>query len=166
MAKVILICGKICCGKSTHASRLRDEMKAVVLSVDEIMLALFGRDAGERHDEYARNTREYLLEKSVEIVRCGINVILDWGFWTRRDREDAKDFFKRRGVTCETHYIVVDDGTWKAWIAQRNEAALADKTAAYPVDEGLLEKFTRLFEPPVKDEIDIWIPQQVDARLE
>ncbi len=52
MAKVFLICGKICCGKSTYAKRLQAENNAVLLSVDEIMLAVFGLYAGEKHDEY------------------------------------------------------------------------------------------------------------------
>lgn len=42
MAKVILICGKICSGKSTYAEQLRVQNNAVVLSTDEITLALFG----------------------------------------------------------------------------------------------------------------------------
>lgn len=41
-AKVILICGKRCSGKSTYAERLRDKNNAVILSVDEIMLGVFG----------------------------------------------------------------------------------------------------------------------------
>ena len=43
MAKVILICGKICSGKSTYAQQLRRENRAVVLSIDEVMLAFFGQ---------------------------------------------------------------------------------------------------------------------------
>lgn len=52
MAKVILLCGKIDCGKTTYAYRLIKDSCAVLLSIDEIMLALYGQDAGEKHDEY------------------------------------------------------------------------------------------------------------------
>ena len=37
MSKVILICGKICSGKSTYAEWLRVQNNAVLLSIDEIM---------------------------------------------------------------------------------------------------------------------------------
>ena len=47
MAKVILTCGKLGCGKTTYAKRLCAERGAVLLSADELMLALFGQDAGE-----------------------------------------------------------------------------------------------------------------------
>ena len=50
MAKVIMTCGKICCGKSTYAETVCREKQAVLLSVDELMLTLFGQDAGDAHD--------------------------------------------------------------------------------------------------------------------
>ncbi len=82
MAKVILICGRICCGKSTYAQRLRLGRKgAAVLSIDEIMLAMFGQHVGEKHDYYGERTENYLLKKSLELLESGIDVILDWGFW-------------------------------------------------------------------------------------
>ncbi len=86
MPKAILICGKICSGKTTYAAALREASKAVLLSVDEIMLELFGLYAGDRHDEYAEKIQKYLFNKSVEIIESGSNVILDWGFWTKQKR--------------------------------------------------------------------------------
>ena len=53
MAKVILLCGKLCCGKTTYAEHLRAQNKAVLLSIDEVMLTIFGQYTGDRHDEYA-----------------------------------------------------------------------------------------------------------------
>ncbi|MDE6745031.1 MAG: ATP-binding protein, partial [Oscillospiraceae bacterium] len=58
-AKVILICGKICSGKSFYAERLRKEHGAVMLSVDEITLSLFGQHIGEKHDEICERTQKY-----------------------------------------------------------------------------------------------------------
>lgn len=75
MAKVFMMCGKICSGKSTYARKLSKEHNAVILSVDEIILALFGQDAGDKHDEYVARTEEYLYRKSVGIIESGINVI-------------------------------------------------------------------------------------------
>ncbi len=36
MAKIFLICGKICSGKSTYAEQMRIQNHAALLSVDEI----------------------------------------------------------------------------------------------------------------------------------
>ena len=56
MAKVILICGKICSGKTTYAKSLIKEKSAVLLSVDEITIILFGPNGGKGHDVAAKKT--------------------------------------------------------------------------------------------------------------
>ncbi|MBR4223349.1 MAG: ATP-binding protein [Oscillospiraceae bacterium] len=160
MAKVYIMCGKICSGKSTYSRKLRDEHRAVILSVDEITLALFGQDAGDKLDYYVERTEEYLYAKSLEIVSTGIDVVLDWGFWKRSEREYARDFYSRNGIVCEFHYIDIDPDEWRRRIAVRNEAVLDHKSDAYYVDDGLAAKFEAIFEKPDRDEIDVW----VDAR--
>ena len=156
MAKVILICGKLCSGKSTYAEKLRAESPAVLLSIDEIMLALFGLYAGEKHDEYAERTKQLLYEKSVEIVEAGMDVILDWGFWRRDERAAAKAFYGLRNIPCELRYLDVCDDVWKERIEKRNLAISAGRVIAYPVDEHLAAKFASRFEAPDKQEIDVW----------
>lgn len=157
MAKVILICGKICSGKSTYAERLRIENKAVLLSVDEIMLALFGLYAGNKHDEYTEKIQSYLFEKSVDIIQSGINVILDWGFWSGSRRSAAKEFYTARDIESEFHYIDISDEVWKERITHRNKLASKEEYKAYIIDDNLVAKFEGLFEPPLEDEIDVWV---------
>lgn len=115
MAKVILICGKICCGKTTYSQKLCSENNAVLLSVDEITLALFGQHCGDKHDEYVERTEKYLLSKSLELIQMDINVVLDWGFWTKAERESVKEFYKSRNIECEFHYIDISDETWNEY---------------------------------------------------
>lgn len=157
MAKVILICGKICSGKSTYSEQIRAKNNAVLLSVDEVMLALFEQNVGDKHDEYAKNTQNFLFKKSVELIKAGVNVILDWGFWRRTDRDFAKDFYQSRDIECEMHYIDISDEEWKKRLEKRNQSVLAGETSAYFVDENLAKKFESIFEMPQKDEIDVWV---------
>lgn len=157
MAKVILICGKICSGKSTYAEQLRVEHNEVLLSIDEIMLALFGFYVGDKHDEYVEKLEKYLFDKSVQIIESGINVILDWGFWTKDERNYAKEFYSSRKIKHEFHYIDVSDKTWKTRLDKRNSAIAAGEMLAYPVDGNLAAKFGAIFEMPNKDEIDVWV---------
>lgn len=156
MAKVILICGKICCGKSTYAEKLRNRYNAAVLSVDEIMLAIFGQYVGEKHDEYCENLQKYLFDKSLKLIETGINVILDWGFWQRDEREYAKKFYKERNIECEFHYIDVRDSVWRERLKKRNEATCHGENTDYYIDENLAKKFNSLFEIPEENEIDVW----------
>lgn len=159
MAKVYLICGKICCGKSTYAKQLQADNRAVILSVDEIMLAIFGLYAGEKHDEYAERVRNYLFEKSLEFIKADVNVIFDWGFWTNAGRYEAKEFYKNRNIECELHYIDIGNDIWKARINQRNRSVHAGETIAYIVDDNLARKFETIFEQPAQEEIDVWVDE-------
>ena len=155
MAKAILICGKVSSGKTTYAGKLLKENYTVLLSVDEITLALFGQHAGEKHDDYVERTQNYLFEKSLRLIKNGISVILDWGFWTREGRKAARAYFEERGAQSELHYVSVTDEVWRGNIERRNELVLRGKTGAYFVDEGLLKKLESRFEEPVSGEAEI-----------
>ena len=154
-----MICGKICCGKSTYAKALAQKNRAVVLSVDEIMLNMFGQHCGDMHDEYAERTKKYLFSKSLELLNCGVDVIVDWGPWTKEGRNAVKAFYAARNIAVETHYISVSDAEWQARLKKRNAAVSAGETLDYYVDEGLAEKFSSLFEEPTPDEIDVWVEE-------
>ena len=155
MAKVFLICGKICCGKTTYANKICAENNAVLLSVDEITLALFGQYCGDKHDKYVERTEKYLLNKSLELIENNINVVLDWGFWTKAERGSAKEFYKSRNIESELHYIDISDETWKSRLHKRNNAVLSNETSAYYVDDNLAAKFNSIFEVPSEKEIDV-----------
>ncbi len=155
MAKVILICGKICSGKSTYAEQLRIQNNAVLLSTDEITLALFGQHCGDNHDDYVERTQNYLFNKSLELIEVGINVVLDWGFWLKEERDYSREFYNSRNITCEFHYIDISEETWKARLKKRNSEVLAEMTSAYYIDDNLAEKFASIFEVPNADEINV-----------
>lgn len=157
MAKVFMICGKLCSGKSTYAAGLRDTYGAVILSVDQIMLALFGQHAGDKHDDYVKSTKKYLLDKSLEILQAGADVVLDWGFWTKEERRQTGEFFSSRNVEYEFHYIDVSPGEWRRRLDKRNREIAAGKNDAYYVDENLAAKFDSLFEQPERAEMDVWV---------
>ena len=126
-----------------------------MLSTDEITLALFGQHCGNNHDEYVERTQNYLFNKSLELIEVGINVILDWGFWMKEERDYAREFYNNRNIECEFHYIDISDETWKIRLKKRNNEILAKETSAYYIDDNLAEKFASIFEVPNEDEIDV-----------
>lgn len=157
MAKVIAICGKICCGKSYYAKSLTEKEQAVILSCDELTKDLFDNNLGDKHDEMALRIWAYFQKKSVELVNVGCTVILDWGFWSRKNRKSLSEFYQEQNIPCEWHYIDVDEETWKRNIAERNQRVLDGKGGSdYFLDEGLMEKLQSLWEEPAKEEIDVW----------
>ena len=157
MAKAILICGKICSGKTEYAKSLIKNNPAVLLSADEITLAIFGTDTGAEHDSIVEKTQKYLYQKSVEIINSGTDVILDWGFWTREERREASTFFKARGIDFEWHYLDVSEELLRANLIKRNLEIETGQITFYYFENALAERFWDMFEPPAKAEIDVWI---------
>ncbi|MDO4862927.1 MAG: ATP-binding protein [Ruminococcus sp.] len=157
MAKVIMLCGRLCSGKSTYAERLRGELGAVVLSVDELMIALLGRETGDMHDEYVRRAKSYLFGKAADIAGAGADVVLDQGFWSRSERNEARAFFASRGVDRELRYLRISDDEWARRIDKRNAEVAAGRSDAYFVDDGLRAKFISMFEEPDEREADVTI---------
>ena len=156
MAKVYLICGKICSGKTTYSQKICSENNAILLSVDEIMLSLFDQCCGRKlHMEYERRIKNYLFDKSLEIIEKGFHVVLDWGFWTKKERDSVKEFYKSRNIDCELHYIKIDDETWEYQLNKRNNEILENKTKAYYLEHNRALEFTSMFEEPCKNEVDI-----------
>lgn len=148
MPKAILTCGKVCSGKTTLAKKLKAERNAVILSCDELMLSLFDEQLGEKHNETVRKSEEYLLKKSLEILECGIDVILDWGFWTKSERQQVRDFYNSHGFDIEWHFVNVSDEQQKRNILKRNSQR--DENTYFISDE-MAEKFNSVFENPDED---------------
>jgi len=157
MAKVIMTCGRICCGKSTYARKLQENRNAVILSIDEITLAMFPEGTGEMHDTYVNRAEQYLLALSLQILKSGVDVILDWGLWTRAQRERLRAFYTEHGVENEIHYLRISAEEWERRIRKRNTQQREEEPQAYFVDEGLLRKVESMFEEPSDAETDLLV---------
>ncbi len=157
MAKVILICGKICSGKSYYARQLKAKENAVILSTDEATYDLINNEQGEFYNVFSAKVNLYLRKKTVEIVHAGANVILDWGFWTRDGRNQISEFFARNHVPYEWHYIDVQPDRWQYQIEERNKRIEEGNGGSdFYLDEGLMNKLLSMFEEPERSEMDVW----------
>ncbi|MCH5353579.1 MAG: ATP-binding protein [Acutalibacter sp.] len=152
-AKVILICGLLCSGKSTYAAELSKQEKAPVLSCDALMLAMFDERLGDDHERVSAKAQTYLFDLAVQHAKLGIPVILDWGFWTKQSRGSANRFFAEHNIPVEWHFVEVTDEMWRHNIEKRNAARTP---GTYYVDEGLMQKCLSRFEQPEPGEMDIW----------
>ena len=141
MGKVILICGKICSGKSYYSKKLKEELNAVIISPDEATYELINNEQGDFYDVFSKRLNSYLTKKVGEIAQAGANVIFERGLWSKLD--------------CEIHYVCVDDETWKQNIADRNKRVEEGNGGAdFYLDEGLMKKLESLWEEPSEEEFD------------
>jgi len=158
MNKIILICGKMCSGKTTYAKSLIKKNPAVLLSTDEINTIFFGPYGGDKFYVIADKTKMYLLNKSLEIIESGIDVILDWGFWKKEERQEITLFYKNNNVISEWHYIDVPNDTCLKNLNKRNhEIETGQQTSSFYFPEEIAKNFWEvMFEMPNKNEMDIW----------
>ncbi|MBQ9326346.1 MAG: hypothetical protein IJ246_11300 [Clostridia bacterium] len=63
MAEVILICGRICSGKSWYARQLQKKIPSVILSTDEVTWDLTDNAQGEGYVALAQRVNRYLRKK-------------------------------------------------------------------------------------------------------
>ncbi len=155
--KIIAICGKIASGKTYYANIIKEKENAVILNTDELTYSMFDNKQGEKYTELSERANEYLSKKAVEIAKAGCNVILDWGFWNKIIRKNTTEYFNRKNINIEWHYIDIDDLSWEENIKERNKKIEngENKTDFY-VTDGLKQKLLENWETPNKEEIDIW----------
>ena len=157
MGKVIAICGKIASGKTYYANQIKEKENAIILNTDELTYAMFDNEQGERYMELAERANEYLLKKTVELIKIGCNVILDWGFWRGYNRRYVTEYFKNENITVEWHYIDIADEEWEENIKERNEKIEQGLNKYdFIVTDGLNKKLLENWEEPKKEEIDVW----------
>jgi len=157
MAKVYLICGKICSGKSYYSKQLKEKFNAVILSPDEATYDLIQNVQGEFYNVFCDRLLKFLNKKAVEIVNAGTNVIYERGLWSKAERDKTKQFFEENNTEIELHYIHVSDDVWKKQIEERNKRIEEGNSGAdFYLDKGLMKKLISNFEEPTEDEVDVW----------
>lgn len=147
--KIILLIGKICCGKTTYARTL----PGMLISCDQLMQSMFPGGCGEHHDLLAERARKYLLGLARQCAEAGVTPVVDFGFWNPATRREVIDALA--GFELDWRWLDVPEDEWQRRIARRNAAIQAGEAdpSDYYVDKGLLDKVNRLFVPPTVEEL-------------
>jgi|SRR6266404_3787152 len=147
MPTLHLICGLPGSGKTTLAKQLERDLPALRLAPDEWM----ARIVGDGFDDAKRAAVEAVQwEIAARALSLGINVILENGFWTRRDRDDFRARAAAVGVAIKLHYLDVPRDELLRRLAERNATLPPD---TFRVNETQLDLWSTWFEPPAPDEL-------------
>lgn len=151
MATLHLMVGLPCSGKSTLARTLEHEHSALRLTPDEWHIQLFGQDA-EESEHQARHTLIETLQWEVasRALALGVNVVLDYGFWTRAEREDFRSRAKQVGASSEVHFLDVPEDELLRRLTHRNAQRLL-QTFYIPAE--MMRPWFALFQKPTADEL-------------
>jgi predicted kinase len=148
MATLFLLVGLPGAGKTTRAAQLAREHGALVLSADEWMSRIV-RDGWDAERRLA--VQEVQLEVALHVARGGGDVVLDFGFFRRSERDACRARAAALGVTTRTIYLDAPRDELVRRLAARN-ADLPPHT--FTVDEAHLDLCIGWLEPPTADELD------------
>ena len=107
-ATLFLIVGLPGAGKTEHAKALAATHAALRLTPDAWMIPLFGdpQPPGKRDILEGR-----LISLALEVLRLGINVVLDFGLWARDERSSLRWLARSVGASSQVIYLPVDRAT-------------------------------------------------------
>jgi predicted kinase len=152
MATLHLICGLPCAGKTTLARHLEQEYTALRLNLDEWHTRLFGQDAQDaRHDARHAVIEALLWEMAARVLRLGVHVILDYGFWSHNEREEYRARAAGLGASSELHFVHAPEAVLFERLARRN-ADLPPGTFFIPAAK--LKEYLPQFQPPSAAELE------------
>ena len=152
MATLHLMVGLPCSGKTTRARELEEQRSALRLTPDEWQIRLFGQDADDpEHDARHSLIEAMLWEIASRALVLGTNVILDYGFWAREEREDYRSRARQLGASSEVHFLDVPPQELLRRLAERN--AQRSRTAFY-IPEEMMQPWMAFFQRPTPDELE------------
>ena len=139
-------------GKTTEAKKLEQKFNALRLTPDEWQLFLFGHDINEQeHDARHTKIEELMWKVAVKVLKSGCDVILDFGFWTKSERDEFRRKARSFGADSKIHYMnVPDDVIWER-LSVRNQSA--GKNAVFYVGRKEFDEWSALFEAPAEEEL-------------
>jgi predicted kinase len=157
MATLYLMVGLPCSGKTTRAKELENELFALRLTPDEWHINLFGHDVYDpEHDKRHSLIEDRLWQIAARALSLGINIILDFGFWAKEERDDYRTRARKLGARSEVIFMDVDEEELMKRVRARNDNLT--NTIAY-IPEELMISWIRFFQRPDADEL---LPREND----
>jgi predicted kinase len=132
VATLHLMVGLPCSGKTTLAKKLENERSALRLTPDSLIEAMLWN----------------IASRALEL---GTNVILDFGFWAREEREDYRLRAKRLGASSEVHFLDVPEEELLRRLAVRNSQPSQE---SFHISEESMKPWIEFFQRPTPEELE------------
>lgn len=157
MATLYLMVGLPCSGKTTRAKELEEELLAIRLTPDELHVNLFGHDTLDpEHDRRHGLIENMMWQIARRALSLGTNVILDFGFWAKEERDDFRGQAREVGARSEVIFMDLAEEELMARVRLRNQNLTS--TIAY-IPENKMRAWIQFFQRPDRDEL---MPLEVD----
>lgn len=149
-SQLILLCGLPGAGKTTLARELSETLPAIRLCPDDWMSDL----NIDLHDEEFRDRLEARFKKlGYEILSAGQNVILEFGFWVRSERDEVREAAQKLGAAVELRYLNIPLEELWSRIEARNQSEMWNDT---PITRQQFDSWLPLFQVPTDEEFKLF----------
>ena len=145
VCRVVMMCGPGGAGKTTFAKRLeREGWIRLSFEVEYWNRGIRTMPSAEVVAEVAADLKARLLRH----VAAGNDVVLDFGFWFRRQRDEFRALLEPQGVVPETVYVATSLETILSRVGDRHGKQADD----WPLTEQTATEYFGRFEPPTPEE--------------
>lgn len=141
-ARLLLMVGLPGAGKTTRAKQLAAAHHALRLTPDEWMISLFD---GSQPDGKRDLLEGRLIALALQALRLGVNVVLDFGLWSREERSALCWLATSAGASCQVIYLPVDKDIQRARVAHRQATA---PHTTFPMTEADIDRWRKQFQVP------------------
>ena len=145
---LFLTVGLPCTGKTTAARRIEIEEKALRLTKDEWVKALYGPENPPSAQAVIEGR---LIQIGLRALELGNNVVIDYGLWGRDERSALRQAAADLGAMVEMRYLELTPAEQRSGLDQR--FAEAAHTTWHISDEELVA-WAASFDVPTPGELD------------
>ena len=155
MPTLYVTCGLPGSGKTSLARIIEQQSPALRLTGDDWMHELYpGVSTQEAETGPFRSRVENLQWRiALQAIRLGCNVVVDWGVWSRAERDACRD--EARACGARVVLCFRDVALEELWsrLSRRNAELPA---GTFHIERADLLKWSKLFEPPGADEMALY----------
>ena len=145
--RLVVITGLPGSGKTTRAMEIARTLPAVRFCPDDWMMAS-GIDLWDAARRAQIEAFQHTL--AFDLLATGIHVVIEWGTWSRAERDALRDAARSIGASVELHHLTAStDELWRR-IEQRDREG---RWGSRSITRQELDEWTAIYEVPTPEEL-------------
>jgi predicted kinase len=145
---LFLTVGLPCTGKTNAALRIEMEQRALRLTKDEWVKALYGHENPRSAQDVIEGR---LIEIGLRALALGNNVVIDYGLWSRDERSALRQAAADRGARAKICYFELSPAEQRRRLDLRQAEA---SHTTWPMSDDELAAWAADFDVPTPGELD------------
>jgi len=134
-------------GKTTRAKQIEEERRALRLTPDEWMIPLFGESEADGKRDVLEGR---LIWLALQVLENDIDVVLDFGLWSRDERSALRSLAASTGASCDVVYLEIDETEQRR---RRDHRLTVKPGSTFLISDAELDAYRRMFETPDEAEL-------------